>query len=307
MLARFLFFLFRSAFKITELLLPKLAIKWAARLFMTPGKGPRPEHENGFLDDAEIVEIEVKPFLNDEPEKGRVTVYAWGSGPAVLLVHGWAGRGSQLGAFVPILREHGFRVLSFDGFGHGNSSGKRTNLIDMYRIINEIAIREKNLAAIVGHSFGGYSGAFALHEGVQADGLVTIGSPASLDYVLASFGGQIGASPNTILGLRSYLEEIVGRPADEFSPVEFAPDMTVPLLSIQDKDDKEIDFRQSAELTSSWPNSRSLLTTGLGHRRILNDAEVHRAVVGFVQDRCEGNGKLTESSGATVDFKKAAG
>jgi hypothetical protein len=41
----------------------------------------------------------------------RLPVYSWGSGPTILLAHGWSGRGSQLGAFVEPLVEQGFRLV----------------------------------------------------------------------------------------------------------------------------------------------------------------------------------------------------
>ena len=41
-------------------------------------------------------------------------MYSWGSGPTVLLVHGWEGRGSQLSAFAPALVKAGFRVVAVD-------------------------------------------------------------------------------------------------------------------------------------------------------------------------------------------------
>src|SRR5688500_15132227 len=46
--------------------------------------------------------------------------HVWGTGPAVYLVHGWGGRGSQLGSFVEPLLAGGFRVVMFDAPAHGD-------------------------------------------------------------------------------------------------------------------------------------------------------------------------------------------
>ena len=59
----------------------------------------------------------------------RVAGWSWGDGPAVYLVHGWAGVGGQLAAFVPPLLAGGFRVVTFDAPGHGASAGRRSSII----------------------------------------------------------------------------------------------------------------------------------------------------------------------------------
>jgi len=38
------------------------------------------------------------------------------------MVHGWNGRGAQLGAFAPELVRVGFRVVTFDTPAHGRSA-----------------------------------------------------------------------------------------------------------------------------------------------------------------------------------------
>ena len=53
----------------------------------------------------------------------RLQAWSWGEGPAVLLVHGWGGRGAYLGAFVRPLLATGARVITFDCPGHGASDG----------------------------------------------------------------------------------------------------------------------------------------------------------------------------------------
>ena len=58
------------------------------------------------------------------------------SGPALgvafsdLLVHGWEGRGAQLGSLVGPLVEAGLSVVAFDAPAHGDSPGNRLYLTD---------------------------------------------------------------------------------------------------------------------------------------------------------------------------------
>src|SRR5262245_10129632 len=60
---------------------------------------------------------------------GKVAAWTWGEGPAIVLVHGWNGRGAQLGAFVDPLVAAGFQVVSFDAPGHGKSPGSTSSII----------------------------------------------------------------------------------------------------------------------------------------------------------------------------------
>src|SRR5262249_23795333 len=61
----------------------------------------------------------------------RVVSWVSGAGPRILLVHGWGGRGAQLGAFVEPLVERGFSVAWFDGPAHGASDGRQATIPEM--------------------------------------------------------------------------------------------------------------------------------------------------------------------------------
>lgn len=55
-----------------------------------------PEREQGWLAGAERREL---VFTDVTGERNTVPLYQWGShGPVAALVHGWDGRGAQLGA-----------------------------------------------------------------------------------------------------------------------------------------------------------------------------------------------------------------
>ena len=58
-------------------------------------------------------------------DTGRYSLAVWQAGPAtapaVLLAHGWGGRGVQMQSFVAPLLASGYRVVWFDQPGHGDS------------------------------------------------------------------------------------------------------------------------------------------------------------------------------------------
>src|ERR1700745_2707030 len=87
----------QAAYAVSE----DLGTSLAERLFTSPRRHRRPEREHRVLASARRLANDValrSPRWRGEHR--RVAAWRWGHGPAVLLVHGWEGRGSQLGALV---------------------------------------------------------------------------------------------------------------------------------------------------------------------------------------------------------------
>src|ERR1043166_8169499 len=104
----------------------------AERLFTSPRRHPRPDREAHVLAMGRRFDLDVtlrSPRWHGEHR--RLAAWRWGHGPTVLLVHGWEGRGSQLGAFVEPLVAAGLSVVAFDAPGHGDSPGRRLYLADL--------------------------------------------------------------------------------------------------------------------------------------------------------------------------------
>ena len=149
---------------------PELATRIALEVFVRPRRHHMPRREREALASARMSRI---PFGD-----GSLPVWTWADGsaeggtsrtamdesaPAVLLVHGWEGRGSQLASFVPPLRAAGFRVITFDGPGHGRAASHRSSAVHMALAIERVAQATGPLAGIVAHSVGGAATALAFH------------------------------------------------------------------------------------------------------------------------------------------------
>ena len=104
----------RSVFSGLQAISPALAAQLAAATMFRTRRKPRADWEQRIAERAEHLTV-------DGPS-GDIAVQRWGQGPLVLLVHGWNGRGSQLGSFVEPLLEGGFQVVTFDAPGHGASA-----------------------------------------------------------------------------------------------------------------------------------------------------------------------------------------
>ncbi|MBV7335161.1 alpha/beta hydrolase [Chloroflexi bacterium TSY] len=131
----------RRGFQMVEFLSPKLAGRLVARAFFRPPKFERPAREVAWLTTASVTQVPFTGHYRHSSQESYYVVYQWGSGPTVLLLHGWAGRGSQLGAFVQPLVDAGYRVVTFDGPAHADSPGKQTNLLEFAQIIVDLSGR----------------------------------------------------------------------------------------------------------------------------------------------------------------------
>jgi pimeloyl-ACP methyl ester carboxylesterase len=262
----------RLFFAIVGRLSPALAGRLAATLFARPRRHARPDRER---------ELIVRGARVPLPDGLHAT--AWGAGPTVLLVHGWEGRGAQLGAFVDPLVAAGYRVVALDGPAHGDSPGRTTTGPEFAQAL--VATRDAvgPLAAIVGHSFGGFTSLLAVSRGLPTARVVTIGTPASVPEVLRDFLRLVRLPDQALPSMISALETRVRAPMASFEVEAFAPTVHVPVLVVHDTGDREVPYADGQRLAQVF-GARLLTTNGLGHRRILFAPEVVAAVVEFIEE-----------------------
>jgi pimeloyl-ACP methyl ester carboxylesterase len=261
----------RLFFAVVGRLSPALAGRLAARLFARPRRHPRPARER------ELIARGARVALPD-----GLHATAWGAGPTVLLVHGWEGRGAQLGAFVDPLVAAGYRAVALDGPAHGDSPGVTTTGPEFARALLATRDAVGPLAAIVGHSFGGFTSLLAVSRGLPTARVVTIGTPASVPEVLRDFLRTIRLPDRALPPMIEALEARVGAPMASFEVEAFAPTVHVPVLVVHDTGDREVPYDDGRRLAEVF-GARLLTTNGLGHRRILHAPEVAAAVVEFIE------------------------
>ena len=210
----------------------------------------------------------------------------WGDGPeTVILVHGWSGRGLQLGAFVEPLVEKGFRVVTYDAPGHGDARGRKSSMPAFAVALGAVARRFGPVSAVIAHSLGSTAAVYALaHRELAADRFVAISPSARLHAVRERFGEMTGFTPSIINRMRDIFEDRMGFDWEESEPLRLAPTMSCPLMVIHDFDDRFIPHSEGTELADTWPGGRLTTTTGLGHHRILRDPEVVESAVGFISE-----------------------
>jgi len=265
----------RAAFHWLGPLSPGLMGGWAYRLWFRTHRYTAGAAEQSVAGHAERMTLPVEGI--------PVAVYRWGTGPAVVFIHGWSGHATQVAAFVEPLTAAGYSVIAFDAPAHGKTPGGRTNILEFTAALQAVAATCDPLHGAIAHSFGGMVLAYALHHGVVAARVVCISAPARLEFLVERFG-QILALPEPVLtGLCRRLEKRFDANVWELMSTDSnARTLTTPALIVHDRDDREVPWQQGKMIADAWPGALWLATSGLGHRRILRDAATVKAVVDFL-------------------------
>jgi pimeloyl-ACP methyl ester carboxylesterase len=173
------FWLLRLAIRLLSLVSPGLAARWVYRLWLQPIRFPEPQQEKDWRSTSQPLAV---------VHRGqRLAVDAWGTGPTVLMVHGWNGRGAQLGAFAQRRHQSGYRVVAFVMPAHGRSPGRATNLPEISDAIQEVARACGPVHAVIGHSFGVACTIFAVRQGLNVNRMVAISPPHNVRGLTQKF------------------------------------------------------------------------------------------------------------------------
>jgi len=272
----------RFSFPLVEKFAPRTASKWGANLWHTPARHKMTRREAALLDVAGKRRVPFKESAYQASLSSYYTIYSWGKGPLILLVHGWGGSGAQMAGLAQPLAQAGYQVLAFDALAHGDSSGKRTDLMEMSEVIKDLDAKCNGFHGIIAHSMGAIATAVAIDDGVRTTRLVTCAAAASMDYYIKQFTQQIRASNRTVGRIVFNMNNRFKRNINELSLIHLAPKLGVPTLIVHDEHDEHVDHREAIALSKCWPGSRLLLTKHLGHHSILHDVNTGKKIVDFV-------------------------
>ena len=248
----------------------------AAALFLRPQRTRQPPREGQYLAAATRFSI--------ESPAGRLAAWAWGApeAPAVVLSHGWEGRGSQLGAFAAPLAAAGFRAVAFDGPAHGESPGEESSLPLLARVTAALPAALGPVHAVVGHSFGAAGAALATAEGFAPRGMVFLAPPlwqrGRIEAAAARL--QLPAAAHAVFF--AAVARRSGWPLARADMRAVARTARCPLLVFHDPDDADTSYAGSVELVALWPGARLVPCPGRGHIRLLATPAVVDETVRFI-------------------------
>lgn len=271
----------RLFFRIISHLAPSLAIRISARLFTTPfNKRPLSDIEQNILSKATRFSI---PY----PGNSELIGYRWGeaSHPAVLFVHGWTGTASTFVMFIEPLLSKGYQVIAYDGPAHGASPGKTANLIEWTDGVTAALQKLNQVHCIVGHSLGAGAILVASSAGLNTNKIVLIAPLNDIVTITEGFAKHLAIPLRIIASMRDHIaakfQQRLNRYGKDWADI-FRSEFKVPTLILHDERDKEIPWANGKAVAQQWPWAAFVTTKGLGHRRILINADVVNQVTEFV-------------------------
>jgi pimeloyl-ACP methyl ester carboxylesterase len=264
--------------KILEVTSPKLAARFAMKLFTTPVRFKLPKREQE-MDSKSRQELVLLPTL-----KKSINVYHLGdSDKKVLLVHGWSGRGTQLCSIAEKLVKARFSTVSFDAPAHGKSSGKTS---DMTEFIESTLVLEKKFGPFdyaIGHSLGAMSVLNAIKDGLKVKRTVLIGSGDIIKDIMYDFTQKLGMNIATGDVMIRLFEKKFNQSINSYSAYIAAQQVSVPVLIFHDEDDADVPVSSAYHIKQNLADAELIVTTGLGHRKILGDKNVIKKITEFLQ------------------------
>ncbi len=269
--------LLRLGLETVGTLAPSLAGMWAARIFVTaPPRQPSHLREQEVLAKAETFHLQVG--------QQRLAALRWGTGPVVVLVHGWGGRGSQLSSFVEPLVRAGFGVVAFDGPAHGASDGRTSSLPGFARALSAVIREVGPVHAVVAHSMGAAACMLAIRQGASVPRAVFLAPPANAHDFFEKFATYFSLRADVARAAEAHLERRLRMQWSELEARAMASEAgsRVPLLVFHDQEDKDVAWANGAKVAAAWPGAELVTTKGLGHFRILRDANVITDAVRFL-------------------------
>ena len=266
----------RAVFRTVGSVAPEVAARWAETLFCTP---PRHEPRSG---DESFLSTGRRFTVRWDSQK--LAAWDWGTGPTVILVHGWGSRAGRFSVMGRAVLEHGYRVVAYDAPAHGRSTGRLASLIEFARALRAVADSVGPVWGLVGHSLGGAAAVLALRDGLRAERAVLIAAPADVARFSTAFADHLRIPQPARVAMRRNLETRLDARWDELHLPTIVRRFRTAVLLVHDRADPDVPFRHAQEIAAAWPGARMVATEGLGHRAILRDPTVVSATAGFLSE-----------------------
>lgn len=284
----------RLGWQLAELLYPAGVARALEHAWFRPPHGNGPDGAGRELLDRARADW---ALVTGQGASRRVRVYRWGNtGPTVLLAHGWGGHAAQWQPLVAPLLAAGMRVVAFDALSHGGSdAGARgagqTSVVEMSHSLLATAWHAGPVHAVIAHSLGSAALALAVREGLHLQAAVMIGPPADMHTAAAALAWRLGIGPGALARMQRNSERWLGMPWSAFNVPAIGRARPVPpTLVIHDRQDKEVGWESGAAIAGAWPGAQLMATDGLGHRRVLHDAQVIARAVSFIRGAADAPG-----------------
>ena len=255
-----------------------LATLFAVKLFKTPMRFKTPKREKTMAKDSQK-ELLYIPEINKE-----IMVYTYGNSKRkALLIHGWAGRGTQLFNIADKLLENGFMTISFDAPAHGKSSGKTTMMTEFIACAKFLEEKMGAFEIGIGHSLGGMVVLNSVKQGLQFKKCVVIGAGDIISDIITVFVTKLELNLKLVNKIIHDFYKKFDVNIDDYSGSMAASEVKIPCLVIHDTQDQEVPVSCAHAIRQNLTHGEVLITNGLGHNRILKDNYVNNHIIEFIK------------------------
>lgn len=274
----------RLWFAIESRFAPESAERRAARMFVTP---PRQKRGSNSIN-ARLKKTGVDPGTVTQAvvtsANASVSAMTFGSGPTVMLVHGWGGTANDMVPAAVAFARGGYRSVVFDMPGHGASPGRESSLVEFLRAMRAVADALGAPDLIVGHSFGGAAAVLGITElALPVRGAVLFAPAPGPAYYVDRFARTVGLPAERTDGMMKRVVERVGRSVESLDALVAARRAAVPALILHDPADREVPYAFAERMAATWIGSRLEARSSLGHKRILRDPATISAALDFAR------------------------
>jgi pimeloyl-ACP methyl ester carboxylesterase len=254
----------RAYFGTVTRIAPRLAERQAAFLFCLP----RRLHHH----DVPPVPAEARLQVVRAGSK-EIATWTWGTGPRVLLAHGWAGSARDMVPIAMQLGHRGCSVTVFDMPAHSRSTGRTTTLPEMAEAVRVVARTTGTPDGVVGHSLGAAAVVLALRDGLGATSAALLAPVAEPWLFLRRLADLLAFSDARYQGLVGQIQRRAGVAIRAIDGATAARSLTARALILHDPADRQVPFSHGEALATAWSGATLQATPGLGHRRLLYDGQ----------------------------------
>jgi hypothetical protein len=217
----------------------------------------------------------------------EIQCWKWGTGPAILFVHGWNGRGINFAYFFKSFIDAGYSVITYDAPAHGKSEGHVTNYFELSDTVRSFLDPSQgfNIQNIIAYSMGASAAINCISKDKPSVDVVLIAPALKLKEILFSAFNYHGVPKSIYRILIAEMEKNYGYDVHQDNPYLLAKTIPSKMLIVHDKEDPTIPYIDSKILSEKKDNVLLHTTDGLGHKRILKDNAVIEVITSYIFNR----------------------
>ncbi len=254
----------------------QLAAQKALQVFSIPRKGQISPLQDQFLKTAK------KQLIGWD--EGLFALYRWnGTGPTVLLLHGWESNSFRWKYLIEPLVKLDYNIIAIDAPAHGSTDGKEFTAVKYAKLIEQTILLYKP-EIIVAHSVGALATMYQQHRNRHTcvQKFVFLGSPNKLEDIMRGYQRVVSFNNRVYEALDALLKKTFGFAIKDFNASYFAQAIQVPSLLIHNPNDVIIPYTAMQEIASQITHATTYTAHTGGHS--LYTPEVVDAILDFVEN-----------------------